>query len=80
MIRGLSYTGIVNMTSNYTIKNNVKTIYIIEMKNELKVAEFNKKQNLLDYVNQNSHKLNIVSISSTQEAISYKHFLWYYDK
>ncbi|WP_190246197.1 hypothetical protein [Gelidibacter gilvus] len=50
------------------------------MKNELKVAEFNKKQNLLDYVNQNSDKLNIVSISSSQEAISYKHFLWYYDK
>ncbi|HUH27547.1 hypothetical protein [Gelidibacter sp.] len=50
------------------------------MKNELKDAEFNKKQNLLDYVNQNSDKLNIVSISSIQEAISYKHFLWYYDK
>lgn len=50
------------------------------MKNELKVAEFNKKQSLLDYVNQNTDKLSIVSISSSQEAVYYKHFLWYYDK
>lgn len=50
------------------------------MKNELKVAEFNKKKDLLDYVNQNSDKLSIVSISSSQQSVSYKHFLWYYHK
>lgn len=50
------------------------------MEKKLKVAEFDKKKELVEYVNQNSDKLNIVSISSTQESISYKHFLWYYDK
>jgi len=33
------------------------------MKRELKVMEFNKKQKLLDFVNANSEKLDIVSIS-----------------
>lgn len=50
------------------------------MENKLKVKEFDKKQNLLDYVNENSRKLNILTITSTQEAVSFKHFLWYYDK
>ena len=50
------------------------------MEQKLKVAEFDKKQDLLDYVNTNLGKFNIVSISSSQESFSYKHFLWYYDK
>lgn len=50
------------------------------MKQKLKVAEFDKKQDLLDYVNTYPDKFNIVSISSTQVAVSYRHFLWYYDK
>lgn len=49
------------------------------MKRKLKVIEFNKKQKLLDYVNTNSEKLDIVSISGSQYG-SYQHFLWYYDK
>ncbi|MEN2284496.1 hypothetical protein AAGF08_20290 [Algoriphagus sp. SE2] len=50
------------------------------MKKELKVIEFKKKQKLLDTVNENSGKIEIVSISSCQEATSFRHFLWYYEK
>ncbi len=50
------------------------------MKQKLKVAEFNKKQDLLDYVNTNADRFDIATISSTQVGISYKHFLWYYNK
>lgn len=39
-----------------------------------------KKQQLLDFVNQNSDQLDILSISSTQLFYEYKHFLWYYEK
>lgn len=49
------------------------------MKKELKVLEFNRKQKLVDYVNANAHKLEIVSISSSQDTSSYQHFLWYYE-
>ena len=48
------------------------------MKKELKVIEFSKKQKLLDYVNANADKLQIVSISTSQNG-TYQHFLWYYD-
>ncbi|QXP59690.1 MULTISPECIES: hypothetical protein [unclassified Olleya] len=48
------------------------------MKRELKVIEFNKKQKLLDFVNSRASKLEIVSISGSQNG-SYQHFLWYYD-
>lgn len=51
-----------------------------KMKKELKVIEFKKKQKLLDTVNENSGKIEIVSISSCQEATSFRHFLWYYEK
>ena len=50
------------------------------MKKELKVIEFNKKQSLLDYVNSNSDKLDIMTISGSQSDSIYQHFLWYYDK
>jgi len=50
------------------------------MVKELKVLEFNKKQKLLDYVNSNAEKLNILSISTSQVSFDYKHFLWFYDK
>lgn len=50
------------------------------MKRELKVLEFDKKQKLVDYVNLNSDKIEIVSISTSQSTIEFKHFLWYYDK
>ena len=50
------------------------------MKKALKVHEFTKKQQLLDFVNQNSEQLDILSISSTQVSFEYKHFLWYYEK
>lgn len=53
---------------------------INQMDPKLKVEEFDKKQDLLDYVNQNLYKLKIVTISSTQVAVSFRHFLWYYDK
>lgn len=46
----------------------------------LKVAEFKKKQKLLDTVNKNSDKIEIVSITSSQVAVDFRHFLWYYDK
>lgn len=48
------------------------------MKKKLKVIEFNKKQRLLDFVNANSEKLEIVSISGSQYG-SFQHFLWYYE-
>ncbi|WP_158009603.1 hypothetical protein [Tenacibaculum todarodis] len=47
------------------------------MKKELKVIEFNKKQKLLNFVNANASKIEIVSISGSQYG-SYQHFLWYY--
>ncbi len=50
------------------------------MEKKLKVMEFERKQKLLDYVNLNSDKLHILSITSSQEFFFYKHFLWYYDK
>lgn len=49
------------------------------MDKELKVIEFNKKQKLLDYVNANSDKIEIVSISGSQYG-SFQHFLWFYRK
>ena len=48
------------------------------MGKELKVIEFSKKQKLVDFVNANASKLQIVSISTSQYG-SYQHFLWYYD-
>lgn len=50
------------------------------MEKKLKVMEFERKQKLLDYVNLNSDKLHVLSITSSQEFFFYKHFLWYYDK
>lgn len=50
------------------------------MEKELKVLEFDKKQKLLDYVNANPDKLDILSISTSQVGLDYKHFLWFYDK
>lgn len=50
------------------------------MAKELKVLEFDKKKKLVEYVNENSEKLEIVSISTSQVSIEYKHFLWYYEK
>lgn len=50
------------------------------MERKLKVLEFNRKHELLEFVNENTNKLEVVTITSTQVAISYKHFLWYYDK
>ena len=49
------------------------------MKRKLKVLEFDKKQKLVDYVNSNSDKLDVLTITTSQEAISFKHFLWYYE-
>lgn len=49
------------------------------MKKELKVIEFSKKQKLVDYVNANADKLQIVSISSSKQDVAYQHFLWYYE-
>lgn len=49
------------------------------MKKPLKVLEFDRKQKLLDYVNARPEQLIIVSITTSQEAYSYKHFLWYYN-
>ena len=48
------------------------------MEKKLKVIEFNKKQKLVDFVNANTNKLEIVSISGSQYG-SYQHFLWYYE-
>lgn len=50
------------------------------MEKELKVLEFDRKQDLLDYVNTKSKEIDILSISSTQVAYTFKHFLWYYEK
>ncbi len=50
------------------------------MEKQLKVLEFDKKQKLLDYVNANAERLSILSISTSQVAFDYKHFLWFYDK
>tara|TARA_R110002049_G_scaffold307033_1_gene506480 strand:- start:258 stop:410 length:153 start_codon:yes stop_codon:yes gene_type:complete len=50
------------------------------MARELKVIEFNKKKKLVDFVNENSAKLDIHSITSSCEGISHYHFLWYYNK
>ena len=49
------------------------------MKRKLRVREFLGKQKLLDYVNSNSGKIDILTITSSQEFFFYKHFLWYYD-
>ena len=51
----------------------------METTKELKVQEFNKKQELLDFANKNSQKLNILTITTSQEGLYYRHFLWYYD-
>ena len=48
------------------------------MKNEFKVLEFNKKQKLVDFVNSNAGKIEIVSISTSQYG-TFQHFLWYYE-
>lgn len=50
------------------------------MERKLKVREFDGKQKLLDHVNSNSSKLDIITITTSQEVFFYKHFLWYYDK
>lgn len=50
------------------------------MERKLKVKAFLGKQKLVDFVNTNSGKLDIFTISTGQEAFLYKHFLWYYDK
>ena len=50
------------------------------MVKKLKVIEFDKKQKLLDYVNANQEKLDILSITTSQVSYEYKHFLWFYDK
>ena len=50
------------------------------MERKLNVKAFLRKQKLVDFVNTNSAKLDILSISTGQEAFFYKHFLWYYDK
>ena len=50
------------------------------MKRPLKVLEFSSKSKLLNYVNSNSDKLDVVSVSSSQEFFFIKHFLWYYEK
>lgn len=49
------------------------------MNKSLKVLEFDRKQKLLEYVNARTEQLTIVSITTSQESYSYKHFLWYYD-
>jgi len=50
------------------------------MEKTLKVIDFKKKQKLLDFVNTNSDKIDILSISTSQVSIDFTHFLWYYDK
>ncbi|GAA4311844.1 hypothetical protein GCM10023115_32330 [Pontixanthobacter gangjinensis] len=49
------------------------------MKKELKVLEFSKKRELLEYVNSRENIIEIISISTCQVATSYSHFLWYYE-
>ena len=51
----------------------------METTKELKVQEFSKKQDLVDFVNTNSQKINILTITTSQEGLYYKNFLWYYD-
>jgi hypothetical protein len=50
------------------------------MERKLKVIGFYGKQKLLDYVNTNSSRIDILSISTGQEAFFFQHFLWYYEK
>jgi len=50
------------------------------MSKKLNVIEFKKKQHLLDYVNSNIARVEVVSISSSREGFFYKHFLWYNEK
>ncbi|MDR5589086.1 hypothetical protein [Christiangramia sp. SM2212] len=50
------------------------------MTEELKVLEFDKKKELVECVNENREKLEIVSITSTQVGTYFRHFLWYYTK
>lgn len=50
------------------------------MERKLKVKAFYSKQKLLDFVNTNSARIDVLSISTGQEAFLYKHFLWHYDK
>ncbi len=50
------------------------------MGKELKVMNFDKKQKLLDFVNDHPNKVIIVSISTSQMSHNYNHFLWYYEE
>lgn len=50
------------------------------MNKKLNVKQFYRKQQLLDFVNSNSAKLDVLSITSSREGFFYKHFLWFYDK
>jgi len=49
------------------------------MERKLKVIEFSKKQKLLDFVNSDANKLDILTITTSQSSGSFQHFLWYYD-
>ena len=49
------------------------------MQKSLHVKEFDKKQDLLDFVNKHNGHIEIVSISSTQMSWEFKHFLWYFE-
>lgn len=51
----------------------------METTKKLKVQEFTKKQELLDFANKHAQKINILTITTSQESVYYKHFLWYYD-
>ena len=51
----------------------------MESSKELKVQEFTKKDELLAFANKHSQKINILTITTSQEGFYYKHFLWYYD-
>lgn len=48
------------------------------MTKELNVLEFFKKKELVEFVNEHSEKLEIVSISSSQAGTTFRHFLWFY--
>lgn len=48
------------------------------MAKTLKVIEFTQKKKLVDFVNANAGKLEIVSISSSSLGV-FQHFLWYYE-
>lgn len=71
-------TPFIENVNNYL--NHKQNLNQYEMDRKLKIQEFDRKQKLLDYVNSNSGKLDILSITSSQEVFFYKHFLWYYDK